>query len=118
MSSAPPDSTATGSPSDRLKRKINEVSPHSVAQCVQQQEKVHKVHKAAAAKAAKKQEKEQNLERLKVFLESLGFIRETELFERTLAAVTERNLSEEDPLLVCHPEPALGLVSTEQYVVS
>ena len=56
MSSAPPDST-TGS--HGLERKINEVSP-------QQQEKVPK-----AAKAAKKQEKEQNLERLKVFLESL-----------------------------------------------
>ena len=103
MSSAPPDST-TGS--HGLKRKINEVSS-------QQQEKIPK-----AAKAAKKQEKEQNLERLKVFLESLGFIRETELFERTLAAVTERNLTEEDFLLVCHPEQALGLVSNEQYVVS
>jgi hypothetical protein len=103
MSSAPPDST-TGS--HGLKRKIKEVAPH-------QQEKVPN-----AAKAAKKQEKEQNLERLKVFLESLGFIRETELFERTLAAVTERNLTEEDPLLVCHPEQALGLVSNEQYVVS
>lgn len=115
MSSAPPNSTS-GSPSDGLKRKINEVSPQSVKQCVQQQ---GKVRKTAAAKAAKKQQnKEENLERLKVFLESLGFSRETELFERTLAAVTERNLSEEHPLLVCHPEPALGLVNTEQYVVS